>query len=239
MNDLAFNAGGVARLMSRAVSWLEAADRQLCVSKQYSTVAMTDREETAVDRTTFDTVTRRFARKASRRTALASLFGFGIVALQARSLDARTRTRRRRKRSRGADGANGANGANSTGSPTGTGTPSGNPPSRCYPGTSCTPGSGALNARCDFSRSSMLRGLNARGAVLSSANLSFADATAADFRGAALSNACLVGATLRDAAIDGSTVLNGAIFCRTVMPDGSINDRDCASGTECCPTAGL
>lgn len=185
-----------------------------------------------MDRTIFDTATRRFASKASRRTALASLLGAGLVALESPALHARTRIRKRRKRSRGADGANGANGANNS-------SPSGIPVNRCYPGTTCTPGGGAPNARCDFSRTTLFRGLIARGADLSGTNLSFADATGADFRGAALSNACLVGATLRNAIIDGSTTINGAIFCHTVMPDGTRNDRDCAHGTECCPTTGV
>lgn len=185
-----------------------------------------------MDRTAFDTVTRLFAGKASRRVVLTSLIGSGILLTDATPPHAKTRIRRRRKRSRGADGANGANGANSSGVPTGT------PPSRCYPSTTCTPGSGALNTGCDFSHTTQFRELNARGAILSGANLSYADATAADFRGTTLTNACLVSATLRNAIIDGSTALNGAIFCRTVMPDGVINDRDCARGSECCPTAG-
>jgi hypothetical protein len=39
-----------------------------------------------------------------------------------------------------------------------------------------------------------------------------------------------------DAKLGSSVNLGGAIFCRTLMPDGSIEDRDCGKGTACCPT---
>jgi hypothetical protein len=58
----------------------------------------------------------------------------------------------------------------------------------------------------------------------------------ADFRGANLSGACLVGASLAEARLGASVNLHKAVFCRTIMPDGSVNDDDCDKGTPCCPT---
>ena len=51
-----------------------------------------------------------------------------------------------------------------------------------------------------------------------------------------LSGACLVDATLSGATVTNNTNMYNAIFCRTTMPDGSINNSGCSSGTPCCPT---
>jgi hypothetical protein len=58
----------------------------------------------------------------------------------------------------------------------------------------------------------------------------------ADFRGGNLSRACLVGADLRAAKIDATTNLEGATFCHTFMPDGSVNNSNCNHRRRCCPT---
>jgi hypothetical protein len=110
----------------------------------------------------------------------------------------------------------------------------------CFPGTNCNfPGAGVVATGCDFSGSTTFRDLDARGAILSGANFTNADLSGADVRGALLDGACLVGADLHDARLDTSTLLDGAIFCRTVMPDGAINDTGCTHGTSCCPTANV
>ena len=57
---------------------------------------------------------------------------------------------------------------------------------------------------------------NAKGANLSKAKLH-----GADFRGVSLTKADLTGANLFGADLD------GAIFCNTSMPDGSINSTNC------------
>jgi sugar lactone lactonase YvrE len=108
----------------------------------------------------------------------------------------------------------------------------------CFPRGACQPGRGKTLAGCDFLQTTSFRDLDVRGAVLRGANFTRADLSGADFRGAVLSGACFVDADLRGARIDHSTMLGGAIFCRTVMPDGTINDRGCGRGTTCCPTCG-
>jgi hypothetical protein len=82
----------------------------------------------------------------------------------------------------------------------------------------------------DLSRAN-LTGADLSGADLSSAdlvfaNLSGADLPGTDLSGASLSRANLFKADLRAADLTG-TNLNGAHFCRTTMPNGSINDRHC------------
>ena len=80
-------------------------------------------------------------------------------------------------------------------------------------------------------RGSNLRGADLRKANLSFANLSFVNLRGANLRGAILDNtklvrADLVGADLRD-AIMVHTNVRGALFCRTRMPNGEINNRNC------------
>lgn len=106
----------------------------------------------------------------------------------------------------------------------------------CYPGTNCVPGPDTSNARCDFADSVRFFELDVQGAELREANFTGAQLARANLAGADLSGACLVGANLLNASIDDATNLEGAIFCRTLMPDGSINDDDCDKGSRCCPT---
>lgn len=108
--------------------------------------------------------------------------------------------------------------------------------SRCYPGTNCIPGKGRNTSRCDFSNSRVFFQGDFRGANLSNSNFTGAQLAQGDFRGANLSGACFVGASLADAKLGASVNLHNAVFCRTIMPDGSVNDRDCEQGTACCPT---
>jgi len=71
-----------------------------------------------------------------------------------------------------------------------------------------------------------LREADLREANLSGANLRLADLREADLSGANLTGADLARANLKGANLTGAD-LRGAKFCRTAMPDGSINDRDC------------
>ncbi len=57
---------------------------------------------------------------------------------------------------------------------------------------------------------------NLQGANLTNANLRNANLTEADLRGAKLTDAITLGA-----------VQSGAKFCRTIMPDGKLNNQDC------------
>jgi uncharacterized protein YjbI with pentapeptide repeats len=101
----------------------------------------------------------------------------------------------------------------------------------CYAGTRCTPGKGRNTSGCDFSGSVEFFEGDFRGANLSNSNFTGAQLAKANFRGANLSGACLVGASLADAKLGGSVNLHNAVYCRTLMPDGSINDQDCDKGT--------
>ena len=100
----------------------------------------------------------------------------------------------------------------------------------------CVPGRGKNNSGCDFAGSSVFVDKDVRGSNLSHANFRDADAYGADFRGANLGGACFVDASLYGARLDASVNRGGAIFCRTVMPDGSVNDSGCDKATACCPT---
>jgi hypothetical protein len=86
-----------------------------------------------------------------------------------------------------------------------------------------------------------LRHAKLAGAYLNGANLSGADLENADFNYTSLTNANLVGANLAGASfrllhlyeanLTGANLtgadLNAALFCNTIMPDGTINNRDC------------
>lgn len=105
----------------------------------------------------------------------------------------------------------------------------------CFGGGTCTPGPAANLAKCDFGGSSALKGKNLQRSNFDSANLRGADASGADFRSANLGKACLVDANFTGAIMNGSTN-TGAIFCRTTMPNGTVNNAGCNLGTTCCPT---
>ena len=66
-----------------------------------------------------------------------------------------------------------------------------------------------------------LEGANLAGANLTGVGLASAILTGADLTGANLTDANLTWASLRDARLD------GAIFCRTVMPDSQENNEGC------------
>lgn len=70
-----------------------------------------------------------------------------------------------------------------------------------------------------------LTGADLTGADLSRANLTNANLTNADLREANLFEADLTGANLREVRNR-----NAAKFCKTTMPDGTVNDRDCTLG---------
>jgi hypothetical protein len=105
----------------------------------------------------------------------------------------------------------------------------------CYRGTNCHLGPGKDNAGCDFEGSVAFFEGNFQGSNLSGANLTGAQLANADLSGVNLRDACLVGANLLGADLAGAN-LDGAVFCRTLMPDGAIDDSGCDRGTRCCPT---
>jgi hypothetical protein len=76
-------------------------------------------------------------------------------------------------------------------------------------------------------RGADLRGADLRGAHLHGADLHGADLRGADLRGAVLSYADLTRADLRDVNDWPDADLRGVLFCRTTMPDVSMNNLGC------------
>lgn len=71
-----------------------------------------------------------------------------------------------------------------------------------------------------------LRNANLSFANLMGADLSRVNLSRANLYGANLNQANLSGANLKDADLSGAQ-LSGVTFCRTIMPNGRYNDRDC------------
>jgi hypothetical protein len=162
-----------------------------------------------MDREQFDTLARLVWSKQSRRSALGFFLGATLLGSGGASVaKGKGKNKQKRKKDR-----------------------------NCYRGTSCTPGPGQDSSGCDFSQSTQFFQGNFQGADLSSANFTEAQMAEANFQGADLGGSCLVGANLLGANLDGAD-LDGAVFCHTLMPDGSFNDSGCGQGTRCCPTPG-
>jgi hypothetical protein len=105
----------------------------------------------------------------------------------------------------------------------------------CYPrGKTCSPGKGKITSGCNFAFSTVFRNRDVRGANLSHNNFYNADLTGADFRGANLGDGCFINANLTGAKLGSSVNLRGAVFCRTTMPDGTIDNSGCDGDTPCC-----
>jgi hypothetical protein len=180
----------------------------------------------AMDRDRFDALARLLAATGSRRRTLGALlgiavFGEGVDALAKKNGTGsknrsknRNQKKRRQKERRARDQA---------------------APANCFTGSPCIPGPGTNLASCDFEGTNALAGQNLRGSNLSKANLQDADASGAKLNSANLGGACLVDANLTGATT-GSANFTGAIFCRTKMPNGTINNSGCNKGTRCCPT---
>jgi hypothetical protein len=170
-----------------------------------------------MDREQFDAFARLVWTTASRRAALGALVGavvlggaFNPAVAKPRSKDKKQGKRKRKKGNKGKKRP-------------------------CYPGTNCQLGPGNDNSGCDFTESVRFFALDVQGANLSQANLTEAQLAGADLRGVDLSGACLVGANLLNATIDDETNFDDAILCRTLMPNGEIDDSGCDEGTRCCP----
>ena len=192
-----------------------------------------------MDRDRFDALTRLFAATGSRRTALGALLGAALLGHGA-APGAPARQDGGKKAKNPKKGKAKAKKRR----PNRSAAPRGEPqtlaeatPARCYPNTNCAPGPGKNVSRCNYEGRN-LAGANFRGANAGKANFRNANLRGADLRGANMGDACLVGADLTGARMDGSTNTGGAVFCRTTMPDGSINNSGCEKGTACCPTCG-
>ncbi len=106
----------------------------------------------------------------------------------------------------------------------------------CWRAGACIVSKGSNVSQCDLAGSTAFTGLDCTRCNISRANLRGADLRGANLTRANLSGSCLVDANLSGAIVTNSTNLYNAIFCNTTMPDGSVNDSGCASGTACCPT---
>ena len=106
----------------------------------------------------------------------------------------------------------------------------------CWRTGACLPKKGANVSQCDLAGYSAPPNLNCTGCNISRANLRDATFRGANFTRANLSGACLVDADFSGATFTNTTNLANAIFCRTTMPDGTVNDSGCGSATACCPT---
>ena len=127
-------------------------------------------------------------------------------------------------------------------------------PAGCCGSRQCAPPkTGSTRARCDYAGASfaghdltgaVLRGIDGReasfttttavGAVFDEACLQGARFRRARLEGSTWTGACLFAADFTGADVGEATVFARALFCRTLMPDGSRNDRDCDQETACC-----
>lgn len=175
-----------------------------------------------MDRTHFDAFAKLFSTQGSRRATLAAVFSAAVLGHDADTLFAARnkhgRKHRRRRKNRQSD------------------IPFVPIVEVCFAGTNCVPGRGRTNSDCDFSNSTVFVDLDARGSVLDGANFTGANLAGADLRGAVLTGACFVDANLTGATIDNSTLLDEAIFCNVVTPDGSILNSGCGRQSGCCKT---
>ena len=177
----------------------------------------------------FDRLTRSLAAGSSRRTVLAGLLAgilAPIVSVGARAAD--RHHGKRKHKGRGTDKGKSHGRRRKTNAQA--------VPARCFGSGACLPGPAAYLAKCDFTDSNVLENVNCTGCNLSDSSLLRADASGANFNKANLSRVCLVDADLTSATINASTNLLGAVFCRTKMPNGSINNSGCTKATGCCPT---
>jgi hypothetical protein len=185
----------------------------------------------------FDRLSRALGAEASRRGALGLLAGLGSLGLsgaKATHGHGKGRQRRPAKRKGKTKRQHGAQ-AHGRRSRERRGRQRVGAESVCYPNPRCSGRFGAFLAKCDFGGSSTFQHGACVGCTLNQANLRGAQAAGVTFTAVNLSGACLV-----DADFSGGTFLGvntlGAIFCRTRMPNGSLNNSGCSKGTSCCPT---
>lgn len=176
-----------------------------------------------MDEARFDRLARGIAGRTTRRAVVALLVG-GLLLPVTAATRAKDRHRPRKNRStRQGKNKSGERHAAAQTEP-------------CWRAAACLPSKGSNVSRCDLSGSTALQGLDCTGCNLSRANLSGVNAQGAKFAKANLSGACLVNADFTGATFANTTNLFNAIFCNTRMPDGSLNNSGCASGTACCGT---
>ena len=163
----------------------------------------------------FDRMTRLLGAGATRRGALAALLGVGVLGTGAEA--AKKRARRRRRRKHGQDSFAG-------------------------PPTCAIRGPGQDLSHCDFTGQD-LRGKNLSGSQLSGAQFTSANLCGADLSGTDLASTDFTSAVLTRADLRGTNlpkaIVADAVFCRTRLPDGRLDNSGCPPGTGdvCCDDA--
>ena len=104
----------------------------------------------------------------------------------------------------------------------------------CWRAGACIPKKGANVSQCNLAGYTAPSSLNCTGCNISRANLRGAILSGANFTKANLSGACLIDADFTGAIFANNTNLANAVFCRTIMPDGTENNSGCTAGTACC-----
>jgi hypothetical protein len=132
------------------------------------------------------------------------------------------------------------------------------PRAACCGSKQCAaPKPGSTRSQCNYAGRSFA-GQRLTGAILRGIDGRETTFDRSDARGVIFAEACLQGASFRRANLAGATwgeaclfdadftgahvgteaaVFNDALFCGTVMPDGSVNDRDCDHESPCCQRA--
>jgi hypothetical protein len=172
-----------------------------------------------VDGRHFDALARRIS---SRRTAIGGLLVGLLVPLEAM---ARGKDKRRKHKSKGKEKEKNKKRTSAQAEP-------------CWRANACIVSKGSNVSQCDLTGYTAPDPLDCTRCNLSRSNLRGADLTGVNFTRANLSGACLVNANFFGATFANNTNLYNAIFCNTTMPDGSVNNSGCGSGTPCCPTCG-
>jgi hypothetical protein len=182
-----------------------------------------------MDAGTLDRVSRLFGSARSRRAVIGTLLVAGLLGVLVDSTadeDAQGRRRRRRRERARAGGTGDSAPRRIHAAATA---------ASCYPAAACTPGPRRDLAKCDLGGTTVLARANCSRCNLSKTNLAAADGRGVILRGANLGGACLTDADFTGADLSGAS-LAGAIRCRTVLPDGSVDDSGCGKATSCCPT---
>jgi hypothetical protein len=172
----------------------------------------------AMDDQAFDRLTRLLSSGVSRRSGLRAALGLALAGLPGMEAGAGKRHRRPQKRKKGARRTEAQAVAAS-----------------CFTGSPCMVGPAKNLANCNLEGSTAFNGANCKGCNVSKGNLRRVDARGVNFTNANLSSACLVGADLSGGTLKNAN-MNGTVFCRTMMPDGSTNNSGCGKATACCPT---
>jgi hypothetical protein len=176
-----------------------------------------------MDHEAFDRLIRALGVPGTRRSALAALLGTGVAGSASIAEAAKKGKGKGKKRKRDRKKARKQTHAAAV-------------PRNCFTNDKCPIGKQKNAHDCNFEEST---------AFTPGLNLTLFNASGANFRGvvsssnftqANLHDACLVDANFSGA--DWTRInTSGAIFCRTTMPNGDINDSGCRNGTRCCPTS--